>query len=67
LARSWALTAVSPLLAAGFQRQEDTVRHQWRAWCDEVTAKQGAQRGARQVETCLAPLLAWVLSAWQGT
>jgi hypothetical protein len=67
LARSCALTAVSTLLAAGLQRKDYTVRQQWRAWCSEVTATQGVQRWARQVETCCAPLLAWVLSEWQGT
>jgi hypothetical protein len=67
LARSCALTAVSTLLAAGLQRKDYTVRQQLREWCYEVTAKQGVQRCALQVETCFAPLLAWVLSEWQGT
>jgi hypothetical protein len=67
LARSCALTAVSTLLAAGLQRKDSTVRQQLREWCYEVPAKRGAQRCALQVETCFAPLLAWVLSEWQGT
>jgi len=67
LARSCALTAVSLLLAAGMQRKEQTVRQQRRAWYDDVPRKRGAKRQALDVETCLAPLLGWVVSGWQGT
>src|SRR2546428_7872989 len=67
LARSCALTAVSQLLAAGMQRKEQTVRQQLREWYDDVPRKRGAKRQALRVETCFAPLLGWVVSAWQGT
>ena len=67
LARSCALTAVSQLLAAGMQRQEQTVRQQLREWYDDVPRKRGTKRQALGVETCFAPLLRWVVSWWQGT
>ena len=54
LARSCALTAVSLLLAAGMQRQEQTVRQQLRAWYDDVPRTRGAKRSAwrRAVRPC---------------
>jgi hypothetical protein len=67
LARSCALTAVSHLLAAGMQRKHQTVRQQLREWYYDVPRKRGTQRQALHVETCFAPLLAWVVSGWQGT
>ena len=67
LARSCALTAVRPRLAAGRRRKEQTVRQQLRAWYDDVPRKRGTQRQALRVETCLAPLLGWGVSGWQGT
>jgi hypothetical protein len=67
LARSCALTAVSAFLATWLGRKENTVRQQLREFCYEVTAKRGTDRCALAVETCFAPLLAWVVSWWQGT
>ena len=66
LARSCALSAVSVFLARGLGRQPNTVRQRLREWCYEATAKRGAPRQELAVETCFAPLLAWVLSWWDG-
>jgi hypothetical protein len=49
------------------RRREQTVRQQLREFCDEAEAKRGDQRQALCVERCFGPLLAWVLSRWQGT
>ena len=67
LARSWALSAVSPLLAKGMQRKEQTVRQQLREWYYEVPRKRGTQRQALAVETCFPVLLGWVVRWWHGT
>jgi hypothetical protein len=67
LARSCALTAVSAFLAPWLGRQENTVRQQLREFCDEAAAKRGTARGDLRVELCFVPLLAWVVSLWQGT
>ncbi len=67
LARSCALTAVSAFLATWLGRKENTVRQQLREVCDEATAKRGTDRCALPMETCFVPLLAWVVSLWQGT
>jgi hypothetical protein len=66
LARSCAVTAVSLVLAKGLERKANTVRQQWREWCYEATAKRGQPRQELAVESCFAPLLAWVLSWWEG-
>ena len=67
LARSCALTAVSVFLATWLGRTEPTVRQQVRALCYEATATRGTARGARAVEPCFVPLLAWVVGQWEGT
>jgi hypothetical protein len=67
LARSCALTAVSAFLAPWLGRQENTVRQQLREFCYEAAAKRGTARCALRVELCFVPLLAWVVSLWQGT
>src|SRR5882762_3076142 len=67
LARSCALTAVSAFLAPLLGRKEHTVRQQLREFCYEAAAKRGTDRCALRVETCFLPLLAWVVSLWQGT
>jgi hypothetical protein len=67
LARSCALTAVSAFLAEGLRQKENTVRQRLREWCYEAQAKRGKKRQAIGVETCFAPLIAWVLSGWMGT
>ena len=66
LARSCALTAVSLFLAQGLERKTNTVRQQVRQFCYEAKAKRGKPRQALAVESCFAPLLAWVLSWWAG-
>ena len=66
LARSCALTAVSLFLAEGLDRKANTVRQRLREWCYEAKAKRGGPRQELAVETCFAPLLAWVLSWWEG-
>src|SRR5262249_45224018 len=67
LARSCALTAVSAFLATWLHRKEATVRQQLREFCYEATAKRGTARQELVVETCFAPLLAWVVEQWEGT
>ena len=67
LARSCALSAVRAFLAPWLHRKANTVRQQWRAFCSEATAKRGPARQALVVETCFAPLLAWIVSLWHGT
>ena len=66
LARSCALTAVRAFLAASLERKANTVRQQLREFCYEAQAKRGGPRQELAVERCLAPLLAWVLSWWEG-
>jgi hypothetical protein len=66
LARSCALTAVSLFVAQGLARKANTVRQQLREWCYEARAKRGKPRQELAVESCFAPLLAWVLSWWEG-
>jgi hypothetical protein len=67
LARSCALTAVSLFLAEGLACKPNTVRQQLREWCYEAKAKRGGCRQEVKVETCFAPLVAWVLSWGAGT
>jgi DDE family transposase len=66
LARSCALSAGSEVLAKGLERKPNTGRQQLREWCYEAQAKRGGARQEVQGETCFAPLLAWVLSWWEG-
>ena len=66
LARSCALSAVSEFLAKGLERKPNTVRQQLREWCYEAKAKRGGPRQELKVESCFAPLLAWVLNWWEG-
>ncbi len=66
LARSCALTAVSLFLARALDRKPKTVRQQLREFCYEAQAKRGGLRQEVAVESCFAPLLAWVLSWWEG-
>jgi hypothetical protein len=67
LARACALTAVRAFLAPWLSRKEHTVRQQLREFCYEAASKRGPARCALHVETCFVPLLAWVVSLWQGT
>src|ERR1043166_4218622 len=61
LARSCALSAVSLFLAHGRERKPNPVRQQLREFCYEAKVKRGGPRHELAVETCFAPLLAWVL------
>ena len=65
-AHSWAVTAVSLFLAQGLERKPNTVRQQLREFCSEAKAQRGGARQEITVETCFAPLLAWVLSWGDG-
>ena len=66
LARSCALTAVRLFLAQGLARKPNSGRQQLREFCYEAQAQRGGPRQEVQVETCFAPLLAWVLRWWEG-
>src|SRR5215468_205567 len=66
LARSCALSAVIEFLAQGLERKPNTMRQQLREFCYEAQAKRGGPRQEVQVESCFAPLLAWVLRWWEG-
>ncbi len=66
VARSCALSAVSTFVAQWLDRNANTVRQQLREFCYEAGAKRGAHRQELVVETCFAPLLAWVLRGWEG-
>ena len=66
LAHSCALTAVSLFLAKGLERKPNSVRQQLREFCYEAQAKCGGPRQEVKVESCFAPLLAWVLRWWDG-
>ena len=67
LARSCALSAVSECVAQGLERKPTTVRQQLREWCYAAKAKRGGPRQEVRVESCFAPLLAWVLPWGEGT
>jgi hypothetical protein len=67
LARSCALTAVTVILAALLTCKENTVRQRLREFTYEAEAKRGTHRRDLDVTTCFQPLLAWVVSAWEGT
>ena len=67
LARSCALTTVSCLLATLWRHKENTMRQRLREWYYEAPAKRGKKRQTLEVESCFAPLLAWVIKDWQGT
>src|SRR5512144_2919841 len=66
LARSCALTAVSTCLASWLNHKDNTLRQRLREFCYNASAKRGQHRQAILVQSCFAPLLAWVLSLWQG-
>jgi hypothetical protein len=66
LARSCALTAVAHVLAVGLERKPNSGRQQLREFCYEAAAKRGTHRQTLAGESCLAPLLGWVLSWWEG-
>jgi hypothetical protein len=67
LARSWARSAVSTLLAAGMQRNEPTVRQRRREWSDDAQRKRGTKRQALRGETGGPLVLGWGVRWWHGT
>lgn len=67
LARACGLTSVAGLLAAALKTKENTMRQRLREWYQEAQAKRGEHRTELDVRHSFAPLLAWVLSGWQGT
>jgi hypothetical protein len=54
------------LVAQGLERKANTVRQQLREFGSEAQAKRGGPRQEMPVEACVAPLVAWVLSWWDG-
>lgn len=66
LARSWALTAVSGLLAALLGKRENTLRQYLRETVSEAGATRGHGRRAVAIRSCFAPLRGWVRSLWEG-
>lgn len=66
LARSCALSAGSLVLAPGLERKPNTGRQQLREFGYEAQAKRGGPRQAVKVESCFAPLLAWVVRGGEG-
>ena len=66
-ARSGARPAVRPLLAAGRQRHEHTVRQRLREGYSDTPRQRGSTRPALDVEPCCAPWWGWGGSGWQGT
>lgn len=66
LARSCGLTSVVPLLSALMSDKQDNLRQRLREFYKDAKDKAGKKRKTLPVETCFAPLLAWVLSWWQA-
>ncbi len=70
LARRCGLGAVAMHLAERTGQKENSLRQRLKEFYKEAPAKGGAQRGVRRtdfaVTDCFVPLLAWVLSLWQG-
>ena len=65
--RSWALSAVRGVRAAGWQGPANPLRPRLREGDLEARATRGAPRRQIEVEACVAPLLHGVLTSWQGT
>jgi Transposase DDE domain len=66
LTRSCSLSYVTLLLAQALGKSDNTLRQRLREWYYEAAQKRGAKRHSIEVEACFAPLLKWVLQAWQG-
>src|SRR4051812_1371027 len=64
LARRCGLDSVTTHIGALLGQSFDAVRQRLREFYQEASAKRGANRKDFQVDTCFAPLLAWVLSFW---
>src|SRR5215210_4858362 len=66
LTRSCSLSYVTLLLGQALGKPENTLRQRLREWYYPAAQKRGAKRRSVEVEACFAPLLKWVLHAWQG-
>jgi Transposase DDE domain len=64
LMRTCGRTTVATFLAVLLGKKAATVAQRLREWCYEAEAKAGVQRQTLVVQTCFAPLLAWVLRLW---
>jgi hypothetical protein len=58
---------IATWLALVLGQQVNTVEQRLYEWCVDAAHKAGDQRRTRDVTTCFAPLLAWVLRLWTGT
>ncbi len=67
LTRSCSLSYVTLLLGQALGKRDNTLRQQLREWYYEAAQKRGVKRRSIEVEACFAPLLGWVLQAWQGS
>jgi hypothetical protein len=59
-------TTVATFLALLLGKKATTIAQRLREWCYEAEAKAGSQRQELVVQTCFAPLLAWLLRLWSG-
>lgn len=67
LARGCGLCCVAFALASWLGQKFNTVRERLRDWYCLAPDKSGQKRRQLQVESCFAPLLAWVLRNWNGS
>lgn len=61
------LSCVAFVLAQWLGQKFDAVRERLRDWYCRAGDKSGRKRRELQVESCFAPLLAWVLRGWDGS
>ncbi len=66
LLKSVGMTQVSVWLALMLGGKMGAWRQKLREWCYEAVDKKGEHRAQLQVSLCFAPLLAWIVSWWQG-
>ena len=66
LGRGCGLPSVALVLAHWLNEKFDNVRERLRDWYCSAADKSGTRRGELEVAACFGPLLAWVLSFWQG-
>lgn len=70
MVRGCGRTTVATFLALLLGRKAESLNRRLREFSYEPQAKSGAKRGicrrALEVDSCFAPLLAWVLRLWQG-
>jgi hypothetical protein len=66
LTRSCSLSAATVMVSALLKQSEETVRQRLREWYWDAKDKRGPQRREIVVESCFGPLLAWLMTKWQG-